>query len=102
MQDNIKSLEAEGAVVLQMDAMDYLGREHSKRFDIVFLDPPFAADLLEESCRRLVERDMLAEGARIYLELPRNEPEPDLPAGLHVLKNKTAGNVRYMLVQHEA
>ena len=102
LQDNIETLEAEGGVVLQMDAMEYLDREQSERFNVVFLDPPFTADLLEESCRRLAERDMLAEGGYIYLEQPRNKPQPDLPDGWQVLKNKTAGNVRYMLVQQEA
>jgi len=102
LNDNIKTLDATGAIVLQMDALDYLDREHSERFDVVFLDPPFAANLLEESCRRLAEGDMLAEGGRIYLEQPRNRPEPALPADWQVLKNKTAGNVRYMLVQQEA
>jgi 16S rRNA (guanine966-N2)-methyltransferase len=102
LNDNIKTLDATGAVVLQSDAMEYLEREHSEKFDLVFLDPPFAANLIEESCGRLAERQILAEGAHIYLEQPRNRPEPDLPAGWHMLKNKTAGNVRYMLVQQEA
>jgi 16S rRNA G966 N2-methylase RsmD len=42
---------------------------------------------------------LLAEGALIYLEQDRSKAEPELPEGCQVLKNKTAGNVRYMLVQ---
>ncbi|MDH3620289.1 MAG: 16S rRNA (guanine(966)-N(2))-methyltransferase RsmD [Gammaproteobacteria bacterium] len=99
LNENIKTLAAEGATVWQMDALQYLLRERPERFDLVFLDPPFGTDMLEELCRLLAERKMLANDACIYLEQSRSAPEPDLPEGWHVLKNKTAGNVRYMLVQ---
>jgi 16S rRNA (guanine966-N2)-methyltransferase len=99
LNGNIKILEAEGATVWQMDALQYLHREHPERFDVVFLDPPFATDMLEELCRLLAERQMLANDACVYLEQDRSASEPNLPDGWHMLKNKTAGNVRYMLVQ---
>lgn len=86
-------------MVLQQDALQYLHSNPEEKFDIVFLDPPFAADLLDETCRLLVQKQLLAEGALIYLEQDRSKAEPELPEGCQVLKNKTAGNVRYMLVQ---
>ncbi len=98
---NIKTLGAEGAVVRQMDALDYLRGENAGRFDLVFLDPPFAADMIDEVCRLLVEREMLADDARIYIEQERSKAEPTLPGGWELLKNKTAGNVRYMLVRQK-
>lgn len=102
LNENIERLGAEGAAVLQMDAVDYLRRERPERFDIVFLDPPFDAEMLDELCRLLVEKRLLAEGACVYLEQDRSNPEPVLPDDWQVLKNKTAGKVRYMLVQQPA
>jgi len=102
LQHNIETLAADGAVVLQMDALDYLDEERQERFDLVFLDPPFAADMLDELCRLIAERRVLAEDAYVYLEQDRSNPEADLPDGWRILKNKTAGNVRYMLVQQVA
>ena len=99
LRTNVELLKAEKATVLQQDALEYLDSKPDEKFDIVFLDPPFAADLLDETCRLLAQQQVLAERALIYLEQDRSKGEPELPEGCQVLKNKTAGNVRYMLVQ---
>ncbi len=98
LRRNIDVLEASGATVMQTAALDYLST-CKNRFDLVFLDPPFAADLLDETCRLLHERDLLADDARIYLEMPATAGEPEWPADWQVLKDKTAGKVRYMLAR---
>ena len=87
------------AEVVHGSALDYLRSNGVGPFDLVFLDPPFADDLLVETCRLLNERHLLADGALVYLELARDDAEPQLPAGWQVIKNKTAGNVRYMLAR---
>jgi len=102
LNDNVKLLEAHGATVVRSDALDFLAQEAGGTFNIVFLDPPFAAGLLGESCRLLAERQLLATGALVYLELDRADVEPDLPDSWQVIKNKTAGKVRYMLVEATA
>jgi 16S rRNA (guanine966-N2)-methyltransferase len=96
---NTGLLDASGATVLRMDALDYLTGKPDERFDIVFLDPPFAADLLDETCRLMAEQQLLADGALVYLEQDRGKAELKLPKTWRVLKDKTAGNVRYMLAQ---
>jgi len=98
---NIKTLGAEGAVVRHMHALDYLRGENTEQFDLVFLDPPFAAGMIVEVCRLLAERKLLANDARIYIEQARSKADPELPEGWQVLKNKTAGGVRYMLVRQQ-
>ena len=97
LQESVATLDAAGASVKKTDALRYLQGD-SEPFDIVFLDPPFAADLLEDLCRLLDDRDWLNAGARVYLEQDHDRPLPRLPDGWVVLKEKTAGNVRYALV----
>jgi len=99
IENSVETLEAAGAVVHHGDAIEYLRRTARGPFDIVFLDPPFAAGLLEDSCRALGESGILAPGARIYMEQDRHAPAPRLPAEWTILKTKTAGNVRYSLAQ---
>jgi 16S rRNA (guanine966-N2)-methyltransferase len=101
LERNIAALGATAATVRQQDAHDYLCSRPEARFDLVFLDPPFAADLLEETCRLLAAQELLADGALVYLEQERSSPEPELPDGWQIIKNKTAGMVRYMLAQVE-
>ena len=99
LRTNIDILEARGTSVLQQDAQAYLASRPGDRFDIVFLDPPFALDALEETCRLLADTGHLAPDALIYIEDDRARTEPPLPEGWRELKNKTTGNVRYRLVQ---
>ena len=97
LKSNIALLGAANAEVLNIDARRYLGDSSAKPFDIVFLDPPFTADLYDELCRLLVEQRWLADDARIYIEMDKDQPELRIPDGWQILKNKTAGKVRYML-----
>jgi len=97
LKESVKMLEASSARIHKADAISYLKSE-PEPFDIVFLDPPFAADLLEDLCRLLSEGNWLAEGARVYLEQDRERPLPELPDGWTILNQKTAGQVRYALV----
>jgi 16S rRNA (guanine966-N2)-methyltransferase len=64
-------------------------------FDIVFLDPPYDADLLAAAAAALVGR--LAPDARIYVERRARDPLPALPSGWNELRAGRAGEVGYHL-----
>jgi 16S rRNA (guanine966-N2)-methyltransferase len=98
LRRNVDLLRADSADIQATDALNYLQTAAANQFDFVFLDPPFAEDSLAELCRLIDERDLLAKGANVYLEQDRSRAEPKLPDGWSILKNKTAGNVRYMLI----
>ena len=98
LQHGIDTLGAANATLVRADAFDFIQSYGDDPFDIVFLDPPFASDSVPELCRLLSESRALARRARVYIEQDRKQPEPDLPEGWSVAKNKTAGNVRYALL----
>lgn len=99
IENSTRELQAAGVAIHCADAMDYLRGAVPGSFDIVFVDPPFADDRLEEVCRQIDEHDILAPGGRIYLEQDRAKPETPLPGRWRMLRNKTAGNVRFMLIE---
>ena len=91
-----RGLGATGIDVVQADALRWL-RRTSDRFDIVFLDPPFARDLLERSCQSLATSGCLAPGALLYVECESSRASPPLPEGFEILRARRAGRVRYHL-----
>jgi 16S rRNA (guanine966-N2)-methyltransferase len=95
----LEALAAEGAGIETRDALDYLKSEAPASFDIVFLDPPFAADYYAELCRLLSDRGWVSSGSWVYLEQDRTESVPELPPSWEVVKEKTAGQVRYSLIR---
>ncbi len=84
---------------IAMDAIKWLAhvREKEPAFDIIFLDPPFASVHLP-SCLKLLEGSTLVNHqTRIYCESA--QPLHILPQGWQLLKQKTAGDVVYHLMQ---
>lgn len=89
--------KVQGAEVVRADAFSYL-RGTAQPFDIVFLDPPFAAGLLAPAATLLEERGWLAPNGLIYLECAARGPRPALPEAWKELKAKQAGEVGYHLL----
>ena len=70
IRENLKrtKLEQEGSV-LRSDYMAYLARCNEK-FNLIFLDPPYAEVFLENALKRITEIDILQSGGIIVTERP--------------------------------
>ena len=90
---------ASGGTVERCDALEYL-RGTARRFDIVFLDPPFAAGLVPAAAELLAGGSWLDPHARLYVECPARPGPPQVPAVFHILKSKRAGEVGYHLYDY--
>lgn len=102
LQSQLQLLGADNATVVCTSAQQYLAGS-AQRFDIVFVDPPYRAQILQTCIEQLAQGGWLAQGARVYFENARGEPAPGLPPGWTVLREKTAGQVAYYLAtQHDA
>lgn len=103
LQENLRLLdETERARVIRSDALAFLRGQADAPFDIVFLDPPYAADRLPEAIRLLEEGGWLADPAWIYIEAPVARGQaalPPLPANWSLQREKRAGQVGYHLVR---
>lgn len=70
IRENLKRTRLEeDAGVVRSDYMAYLNRSREK-FDIIFLDPPYAEVYLENSLKRITEIDILQSGGIIVAECP--------------------------------
>ncbi|HEX6136563.1 MAG TPA: RsmD family RNA methyltransferase [Casimicrobiaceae bacterium] len=92
LQDAARAIGIAAVEAHAEDAFRYLARE-SRRFDVIFLDPPFADDPWRELFTMLAAR--LAEGGCVYAEAGRTlEP----PQGWQMLRRAKAGHVHYHLL----
>ena len=93
LRESARQLEASGVEVVQADAIAWLARE-GERFDVAFVDPPYASELATAALQALPPR--LAPGARVYVESAAPlEPGP----GWRELRHDRAGAVRYGLYE---
>ncbi len=96
LEKQVKALSAQGADCLCADGIEFLLKsDHS--YDIVFLDPPFQANLLPACIRILQQNNCLKPGSRVYIEHDRREMLPDIPANWQSSRSKRAGQVGYHL-----
>jgi 16S rRNA (guanine966-N2)-methyltransferase len=92
---------ASGAQVLCQQAREYLLRlPGDRRFDVVFLGPPFAASSSGElsSALTALASGGLAPAARIYVEHSKSDPILWSEGAWQQLRTGTAGEVRYHLL----
>ena len=76
IKENLRRTKLEqDAKVVRMDYLDYLKRCREK-FDIIFLDPPYAEVFLENALKCITEIDILQSGGIIVAERPLGK---DLP-----------------------
>ena len=83
------------ANVHSTDALRFLARD-AARYDVVFLDPPFAANLWGDAARALEAHGRLLDSAWIYVEGPANATL-ELPQNWALHREGRAGDVRYAL-----
>jgi 16S rRNA (guanine966-N2)-methyltransferase len=97
LQEILTTLESQGDRIVIGDATAFLAGS-PRPFDLVFLDPPFEGSDLKNLCT-LLQDGWLAPGGQIYLEMSSRQTLPSLPEDWTLLREKTAGNVRYALAQ---
>lgn len=80
IRENLRRCKMEtDARVVRADYMDFLDR-CKERFDIVFLDPPYAEIFLENALKKITEIDILNSGGIIVAERPVGKGLPwDFP-----------------------
>lgn len=96
----VEQLQAEADVVAA-DAISWLARTDAGPFDGVFVDPPFAAELWSATLQALLDRSLLRDDAWVYVEAPRSW-SPQVPAALHLSKEKASGEVVQRLYRFRA
>jgi len=88
----------EAARIVQADALAWLDTPPTQAFDLVFVDPPFAAGLWNAALERLAP--WLAPAAWLYLECP-HDAGMELPEGWALHREGRTRDVRFALYRRQ-
>ena len=99
LRGNLARLKTTAGSVSALDAAAFL-RGVPQPYDVVFLDPPFAAQLWAGLAQQLEGSGWLAEHAWIYVESPRLDV-PTLPSKWQLHREGHAGEVRFALYRRQ-
>lgn len=95
LQDNVKRLACPNVFVHGQDGLEFAVRD-ARRYDVIFIDPPYQSDYLPRLLEILPQR--LSENGVVYVE---SGAAMDVPPPWQVLKSGRAGQVHYQLLQIE-
>ena len=88
------------AQVVCGDAMGYLASLRTK-YDLVFLDPPYAGDILERAIAHIARFDILASRGIIVAECPADKPLPALSAPYGVYREYRYGKIKVTVYRRD-
>ena len=102
LQASATRLGAGMVQVLCADALNWMqgAAQQGRRFDIIFIDPPFSAGLYETALQAAAP--LLVEQGLVYLEADREFDAAALPCGYATWRHGRAGVVHYHLLRHTA
>ena len=92
-ESNLQRLAAKNIHFICQPAETFLS-QNKKKFDLVFLDPPFRTELLTMALEQLPKH--LSRNSKIYVE---SSGLPGIPSDYVEIKRGKAGQVTYMLLE---
>lgn len=91
MQRNLTRLKIDNVSLMQGDVINFIKHAKGTKFDIIFMDPPFAEfALYEKVLQALLESELLKEEGLVILET-KNPRQITIPEGYVVRRQKKYG-----------
>ena len=102
IRENLKVTElTDRAKVISGDSMEYL-KGLREKFDLIFLDPPYEAGLLEPAIAQIAKFDILAPHGIIVAEHPVEKAMPALAEPYRIQKTYRYGKIALTLYRRSA
>ena len=68
------------------------------KYDLIFIDPPFNKNLIDDLLTGILEKELLSKGGRIYFEFEK-KLNLKIPKSLNLKKKKNLGRKSYVLTE---
>lgn len=99
LQKQKQILNIDNIDIINQNAINYIATIKNRRFDYIFLDPPFSKYNIVEIIIKLLANNIATQGVKIYLEDNNDNIFNNLITNTKLLKHKKAGNVHYGLIE---
>lgn len=99
IKDNLGRLGITNIELNHVDAGNWLTAKMpvKKKAGIVFIDPPFAEELIYQTCASLVKNGILKDHCNVYIESGSTINISQIPENWALKKEKKSGTVHYYL-----
>lgn len=93
VERNIRTCALDGARLEKAEALTFLARQKRNSFQLIFLDPPYGAGLLEQAVESICRFDILTSGGIMVCESRRGEFAPAVAEPYRVTRRCDYGSV---------
>lgn len=101
VRENLRSCGLERqAAVYQRDFLDFL-KGTQEKYDLVFLDPPYASGDLERALEYIAEIDIVSRNGIIICESPADKVLPELPQPYRKGREYRYGKIKITVYRKE-
>ncbi len=106
IRENAKKTHlSEQCTILGGDCFSVIKTLPKQKFDLVFLDPPYAKGLIPRALHALLEKDLLADGAKLICEAASFDDvfsdDSTLPSRFEIVKQSRYGIAFVTLLQYK-
>ena len=102
LKNNFDIFPSEKFTLINDDAIKHLKQNALKPFDLVFMDPPFATDILSQALKLISKNGYISNNSKIYIESELQINNNNLIAinnyQYNIDKQTKSGNVHYCLI----
>lgn len=98
-KENLKATRLDTiADVVCADSIDFINKT-DKKFDIIFIDPPYESDLYEKSLSAILKAHILKDDGFIVAEYDTEITPVFSTDGYNIIKDKKYGRVRILIMK---
>ncbi len=97
--NNASTLDiSEKCIIAAEDAIKFAGKRPTENVSVVFIDPPYAENLLPQTLKNLLRREWLEDGAFVIAEVEKNlKINPESFEGLTLELDRHYGSTRIII-----
>ncbi len=106
LNSNLELLGGKGKVITAslpsaLESLPKSATPDQNRFDLIFIDPPYALDVIEECIHALEALQLINPDAFVYIESSSKGKLPKLPQSFRLHREKTFGEIHASLFHYQ-